>query len=59
MLLPVKIEEAAMYRAAPDLLAALKHAAGRLSDLEYFWAGTDEELWGPIRGAIAKAEGRP
>lgn len=35
------------------LRAALRHAAARLSDLEYHWLGTDADLWGPIRAVLA------
>lgn len=49
--------DARLIAAAPDMLAALKHAAGKLADLEYHWIGDKAELWGPIRAAIAKAEG--
>lgn len=33
------------------LCAALDHAVRRLSDLEYHWMGTEDELWGPIIAA--------
>lgn len=41
-----------------DMLAALKHAAGKIADLEYHWIGDKADLWGPISAVIAKAEGR-
>lgn len=47
-----KPASAAVAKAAADeiaeLRASLAHAVGRLSDLEYYWMGTKQELWGPM-----------
>lgn len=54
-------EDAHLIAAAPDLLGALKEA---VEDLEvtlrwsYGWECSEDELLGPARAAIAKAEGK-